>query len=156
MVIKKKLRLPKKYIKHFESHGYDVDLEGFDMGGIDWIACEHELFGNTLAAITTNGIVMFRCAFRLNKKAAKQPKEVGFFVDRLNRESGFTTYHSALHKPPYFVLELRAFYTGPYVPIFFDSFIHEWHVDKTESIQNNPLFDKFMMQRPGSIGTAWL
>ncbi|SVD64003.1 uncharacterized protein METZ01_LOCUS416857, partial [marine metagenome] len=27
MTTKKKLRLPKKYIKHFESHGYDVDLE---------------------------------------------------------------------------------------------------------------------------------
>ena len=72
MTTKKKLRLPKKYIKHFESHGYDVDLESFDMGGIDWIACEHELFGNTLAAITPNEIVMFRCMIRLIKKADKK------------------------------------------------------------------------------------
>ena len=156
MTTKKKLRLLKKYIKHFESHGYDVDLEGFNMGGIDWISCEHELFGNTLAAINSVEIVMFRCAFRLNKKADKQPKEVSFFVDQLNRESGFTSYHSGLNRPSstFSILELRAFYTGPYDPIFFDRFIDEWHIDKTEVIWRNPLYDKFIIQEPGSIGTA--
>ena len=154
MTTKKKLRLPKKYIKHFESYGYDVDLAGFDMGGIDWLAFDHEFFGNTLAAITPNEIVMFRCLIRLIKKADKQPKEVSFLVDQLNRKSGFSTYHSRLNEPPFPVLELRAFYTGPYDPTFFDRFIDNWHIDKTEIIWRNPLYDKFIIQEPGSIGTA--
>ena len=153
MTSKRNIRLPKKYIKHFESYGYQEE-EGYVRNGMEWLAFDHEYFGNTLAAISPKGTVVFRSVIRLIKNADEEPKEVSFLVDRLNRESSFTTYYSRLNEPPFSVLELKAFYAGLYDSTIFDGFIDNWHIDKTEIIWRSPLFDKFILKKPGSIGTA--
>ena len=153
MTTNKIIRLPKKYIKHFESYGYQEE-EGYVRNGMEWLAFDHEYFDNTLAAISPKGTVVFRSVIRLIKNADEEPKEVSFLVDRLNRESSFTTYYSRLNEPPFSVLELKAFYAGLYDSTIFDGFIDNWHFDKTEIIWRSPLFDKFILKKPGSIGTA--
>ena len=53
-------QLPKKYIEHFESLGYVVDLsDGYDEGGQRWTLISHEYFRDSLVSISPNGIVMF-------------------------------------------------------------------------------------------------
>ena len=145
---KKPKQLPKKYIEHFESLGYVVDLSDSydDQGGQIWTLISHEYFRDSLVSISPNGIVMFMEALRLNKNAKKHPEDLLFFINQLNQNSGFTLFMVERKKEKLDELHIRAFYTGLYEEKAFNLFMNEWHRDKVEALGHSPIVEKFLVQ----------